>query len=143
MAVLSGSATIRFGVADTSEDLEASTNGPAHEDGGVEVHAEAGDVFLIPAGVSHKTHDTSPAAEFELLTPGDGHHIAAEDPRQALVETELSGFTMMGAYPRGSAWDSCQGGEHAGRMEQVRTLPKPERDPVLGDDPDGLCGLWR
>ncbi|KAK3092216.1 hypothetical protein LTR53_019624, partial [Teratosphaeriaceae sp. CCFEE 6253] len=50
MAVLSGSATIRFGVADTSNDMEASTFGDAHEAGGVEVHAEKGDVFLIPAG---------------------------------------------------------------------------------------------
>ncbi|KAK0945427.1 hypothetical protein LTR29_003032 [Friedmanniomyces endolithicus] len=142
MAVLSGSATIRFGVADTSDDLEASTHSIAHEDGGVEVQAKAGDVFLIPAGVSHKTHHTSPPAEFKLLTPGNGHHIAAEDPRQALVETELSGFTMMGAYPKGSAWDSCLGGEHSQQMEKVWGVAKPERDPVLGDGVDGLCGLW-
>ncbi|KAK5685773.1 hypothetical protein LTR17_026939 [Elasticomyces elasticus] len=139
MAVLSGSAKIRFGVADTSDDLEASTHGPAHEDGGIVLDAKAGDVFLIPAGVSHKTHDTSPAAELKLLTPGDGHGIAAENPRQALVETELSGFTMMGAYPEGYAWDSCLGGEHERQMDKVRTLSKPARDPVLGDSSEGIC----
>ncbi|KAK5747542.1 hypothetical protein LTR17_000185 [Elasticomyces elasticus] len=139
MAVLSGSAKIRFGVADTSDDLEASTHDPAHEDGGIVLDAKAGDVFLIPAGVSHKTHDTSPPAELKLLTPGDGHGIAAENPRQALVETEISGFTMMGAYPEGYAWDSCLGGEHEQQMNKVRTLSKPARDPVLGDSPEGIC----
>ncbi|KAK4951257.1 hypothetical protein LTR10_010230 [Elasticomyces elasticus] len=140
MAVLSGSAKIRFGVADTSDDLEASTHGPAHEDGGIVLDAKAGDVFLIPAGVSHKTHDTSPPAELKLLTPGNGHGIAAENPRQALVETEISGFTMMGAYPEGYAWDSCLGGEHERQMDKVRTLSKPARDPVLGNSPEGICG---
>ena len=144
MAVLTGSATIRFGVADTSDDLELSTYGDGHEQGGVEVQANAGDVFLIPAGVSHKTHDTSPAADFVLLTPGDGHHIAAPDGdvRKALEQTRLSGFTMVGAYPSGSVWDSCVGGEHAKDVETVHKVPKPERDPVLGLAKEGLCGLW-
>lgn len=143
MAVLSGTATIRFGVADTSEDLEANTHGPDHEDGGVELHAEAGDVFVIPAGVSHKTHDTTPAASFKLLTPGDGHRIAADDPKKALSELELEGFTMMGAYPKGSVWDLCTGGEHADKMNEVWKVAVPERDPVVGLDGEGLCGLWR
>ncbi|KAK5110833.1 hypothetical protein LTR62_005544 [Meristemomyces frigidus] len=144
MAVLTGHATIRFGVADTSDDLEASTNGSSHEDGGVEVEARAGDVFLIPAGVSHKTHHTLPAADFKLLTPGDGHHIDAENPRQALSEIELDGFTMLGAYPAGSAWDSCSGGEHAGKLEResVWSVPKPQLDPVLGDAEEGTRRLW-
>ncbi|KAK5137771.1 hypothetical protein LTR08_007343 [Meristemomyces frigidus] len=144
MAVLTGRATIRFGVADTSDDLERSTHGDGHEQGGVEVQANAGDVFLIPAGVSHKTYDTRPVAEFALLTPGDGHHIAAADGdvRAVLAATELSGFTMVGAYPRGSVWDSCTGGEHAQKLRVVHAVPKPERDPVLGTAREGLCGLW-
>ena len=143
MAVLTGEATIRFGVADTSDDLDASTNGSAYEDGGVMLEAKAGDVFLIPAGVSHKTHRTTPAAEFKLMTPGDGHHIAADDPRKALSEIELSGFMMLGAYPKGSAWDSCSGGEHTDQMQSVWEVPKPQLDPVLGDSQEGIRGLWQ
>ncbi|KAK4539367.1 hypothetical protein LTR36_010997 [Oleoguttula mirabilis] len=145
MAVLTGAATIRFGVADTSDDLEASTHGSSHEDGGVELQARAGDVFVIPAGVSHKTHETSPSAEFKLLTPGDGHYIAGDDVRATLAGLELTGFTMVGAYPKGSAWDSCSGGEHAGEKEKgkVWAVAKPENDPVVGRADDGLVGLWQ
>ncbi|KAJ4210972.1 hypothetical protein NW759_013003 [Fusarium solani] len=46
MAVLSGHATIRFGVADTSEDMHDNTYGSAREEGGIELKAEAGDIFL-------------------------------------------------------------------------------------------------
>jgi uncharacterized protein YjlB len=142
MAVMTGTATIRFGVADTSKDLDESTNGSAYEAGGIELEAKAGDVFLIPAGVSHKTHHTSPAAEFKLLTPGNGHLIDAENPKQALIDTELDGFTMLGAYPTGYDWDSCTGGEHAAKEEMVWAVPKPELDPVLGDSEKGIRGLW-
>lgn len=85
MAVLSGTARIRFGVADTLEDLDQNTYGSAWENGGIEVAAEAGDVLIIPAGVAHKTYDTKPEAEFKLLTPGTGHGIEAEDPKEALA----------------------------------------------------------
>ena len=143
MAVLSGSATIRFGVADTSIDMEANTNGDAREAGGIELEAHAGDVFLLPAGVAHKTYNTKPEAEFAILTPGDGHRIAWEDSRAALANTALSGFTMMGAYPvNGGHWDFMKGGENAGAHEDVWSVKKPERDPVLGKSEDGMCGLW-
>ncbi|KAL9617198.1 MAG: hypothetical protein Q9160_008003 [Pyrenula sp. 1 TL-2023] len=143
MVVLSGSATVRFGAADTSSDLETSTYGSGKEDGGVELHAEAGDVFVIPAGVSHKTFDTVPAAELKLLTPGDGHGIDAEDSKQALKDIEISGFTMIGAYPRGGVWDFAVGGDHSGEFDKVWNVPKPENDPVLGRAENGLCGLWK
>lgn len=143
MAVLSGSAIVRFGVADTSSDLEASTHGFAKEDGGVELHAKAGDVFIIPAGVSHKTFDTFPVAELKLLTPGDGHGIDAEDVDQTLKDIELSGFIMIGAYPQDGIWDFSVGGDHSGEFEKVWRVPKPEKDPVLGRADGGLCGLWK
>lgn len=142
MAVLTGSATIRFGVADLNDNTEPES---AHENGGVELHAQAGDVFVIPAGISHKTFNTSPATSFKLLTPGDGHHIASGDPRTALASIELSGFTMVGAYPKGSAWDSCSGGEHAQEAdrEKVWAMARPKNDPVLGNAAEGLCSVWQ
>jgi len=142
MAVLTGNATIRFGVADTSDDMEANTHGPDREQGGVELQAQAGDVFVIPAGVSHKTYDTTPAP-FALLTPGEGHGIAADDKKAALSKIELSGFTMMGAYPIGAQWDFCEGGENTQDKEKVWAVPKPPKDPVMGEAAEGLCGLWR
>ncbi|OAP59704.1 hypothetical protein AYL99_07002 [Fonsecaea erecta] len=143
MAVLSGTATIRFGVADTVPDLDESTQGSGKEDGGIELQAHVGDVFIIPAGVAHKTFNTEPSAEFKLLTPGDGHHIAAKDVRRALEELPLSGFTMIGAYPEGGAWDFAKGGESTGNYEAVWAVSTPEKDPVLAKAEEGLCGQWK
>jgi uncharacterized protein YjlB len=143
MAVLSGSATIRFGVADTSPDLDENTDGSAREEGGVEIEAHAGDVFLLPAGTAHKTYRTKPEAGFKLLTPGDGHAIASEDARATLAQIELDGFTMIGAYPeKNGYWDSKQGGEDVGEYEKVWSVETPELDPVLGKSEDGICGQW-
>lgn len=140
MAVLSGTAMIRFGVADTSEDLDSDD----HEEGGVEITAKAGDVFVLPAGTAHKTYDTTPG-EFALLTPGDGHHVNADDIRAALAGIRLSGFTMLGAYPVDSGrWDFAVGGEKPkGEYETVWAVPKPGRDPVLGTAEEGICGQWQ
>lgn len=143
MAILSGTATIRFGVADTSLDMDENTFGPAKEDGGIEIQAKAGDVFLLPAGTAHKTYMTSPEAGFTLLTPGDAHRIDSSDARAAVKNVELSGFTMLGAYPKDSGvWDSMKGGEDVGNYEKVWSVSKPARDPVLGKSEEGLCGLW-
>lgn len=142
MAVLTGTATIRFGVADTDPDLEKSTHGSAKEEGGIELEARAGDVFILPAGLAHKTFDTTPAA-FKLLTPGDGHGRKHEDMREALTKIKLDGFTMLGAYPRDGVWDYATGGENAGEYEKVWAVPKPECDPVLGKDESGLVGQWK
>jgi uncharacterized protein YjlB len=143
MTVLTGAATIRFGVADTSSDLEESTHGNAQEAGGIELQAKAGDVFILPAGTAHKTFDTTPAAEFALLTPGNGHGIKADDAREALKNIALDGFTMIGSYPQGGVWDFAKGGENAGEYEKVWNVPKPDRDPVLGNADEGLCGHWQ
>lgn len=138
MAVLSGAATIRFGVADTSDDLEENTSGPAKEAGGVELRAEAGDVFVIPAGVAHKTFMTRPEAGFALLTPGKGREIPGPDPRGVLEGLVLEGFTMLGAYSGGD-WDFVKAG---GRFEKSWAVPKPELDPVFGVGEEGLCTTW-
>jgi uncharacterized protein YjlB len=142
MAVLCGTATIRFGVADTTDDLDESTHGNGKEQGGIELHAKAGDVFVIPAGVSHKTFDPPDGSTFQLLTPGEGHQIQADDIHGVLANTQLSGFTMIGAYPAGAMWDFAVGGEHKDNYEKVWSVPKPPYDPVLGQLREGLCGQW-
>lgn len=139
MAVLSGTANIRFGVADTSSDMEKNTHGSDWEKGGVLLEAEAGDVFIIPAGVAHKTYNTKPEAEFALLSPGTGHGIEAEDPKKALSEIKLDGFTMMGAYSGGD-WDFVATG---GDFEKPWAVPKPRYDPVFGTSEQGLTRTWR
>ena len=146
MVVLSGTATIRFGVADTVDDLDENTNGSGREEGGIELQARAGDVFILPAGTAHKTFRTLPVDEFTLLTPGGGHGIAetSEATRDALSKIQLSGFTMIGAYPtNGGEWDFAVGGENEGDYEAVWNVPKPESDPVLGKAEEGLCTQWQ
>lgn len=144
MAVLTGTATIRFGVADTDSDLDMNTWAGARENGGVEINARSGDVFVIPAGVAHKTYDTTPAAPFALLTPGRGRGIQAANVEEALAKIELTGFTMMGAYPENRGeWDFIIGEEDAGRFKAIWNVAKPEKDPVLGKATDGLVGLWK
>ncbi len=77
------------------------------------------------------------------MTEGDGHHIPSGDATTVLDGIELSGFMMMDAYPEGSSWDFMEGGEtEAEEFQKVWSVPKPERDPVLGESTDGLCGLW-
>lgn len=138
MTVLSGTATIRFGAGDTSDDLQESTYGQGREDAGIELEAEAGDVFVIPAGVAHKTFNTKPETEFKLLTPGKAQGIDAPDPKKALREIKLDGFTMMGAYSNGE-WDFVKAG---GNYETSWSVPKPELDPVFGIAAQGLCITW-
>lgn len=139
MAVLSGSANIRFGVADTSPDMDENTYGLAWEQGGLVLEANAGDVFIIPAGVAHKTFNTKPKANFALLSPGTGHGIEASDPMTALSVVTLDGFTMMGAY-NGGDWDFIATG---GQYEKVWAVPKPKYDPVFGSSEQGLCKRWQ
>lgn len=134
MVVLTGTARIRFGVADTSHD----NSHPGKEEGGIELDASPGDVFILPAGTAHKTFNTVPESSLKLLTPGDGHAVDLE----GLKGVEPEGFTMMGAYPEGSVWDFAVGGESEGVYEAVWSVPKPGKDPVLGGQDGGLCGLW-
>ena len=144
MAVLSGTATIRFGVADTSEDLEENTHGKSWESGALELHAKAGDVFVLPAGLAHKTYDTTPAS-FELLTPGRTAEWSQklDNPRDVLTKIKLDGYTMLGAYPIGSQWDFAVGQKDDGHFQQVWSVPKPEQDPVVGSSKEGLVGSWK
>lgn len=140
MAVLTGTAKIRFGLGDTDGAVEGKGCG------GVEVEAQAGDIFVLPAGTAHKTFDAKPEAPFKLMTPGDGHGIFPGSKKSIddiLTGLQLDGFTMLGAYPFGSRWDFRVGGEDAGHFDAVWNIKLPDHDPVLGDRIDGICGLWK
>ncbi|EPE07935.1 fad-dependent pyridine nucleotide-disulfide oxidoreductase [Ophiostoma piceae UAMH 11346] len=170
MIVLSGRATIRFGAGDISDDLHQNTHGDAWEkgtlvtpvtpddprgsavipggtpgvyvvpSGGVTLEAKAGDVFVIPAGVAHKTLNTRPAAAFQLMSPGVGLSFGDSESKMpsTLASISLSGFTMMGAYIS-TEWDSAIRG---GDFEASWMVPRPASDPVFGTGPEGLCGTW-
>ena len=73
--------------------------------GGETLTARAGDVIIIPAGVAHKNLDQSPD------------------------------FSVVGAYPRGQAWDMMYGkpGERPWADEAIREVPLPTADPVFGE----------
>lgn len=129
MVVLTGTAKIRFGVADA-------------EDGGIVLDAAPGDVFILPAGLAHKTFDAEPVAEFKLLSPGDPREVDDEQMRVFMEGGKLSGFTMMGAYPGdGSRWDFAVGGESEGGYDKVWAVPVPAKDPVMGLG-GGLLEHW-
>jgi uncharacterized protein YjlB len=157
MAVISGEgATIRFGVADApdwKEDMLDVGERGAGEEGGVEIRAALGDVFIIPAGVSHKTFAPAPGTvELAFHQPDDieaGRAAENVDPEAEARHREFFGkvpvegeFMMMGAYPYGGVWDFKIGGEHREKEREVWDVPKPQKDPVLGSSEDGLCGLW-
>ncbi|KAF2848578.1 hypothetical protein T440DRAFT_358972, partial [Plenodomus tracheiphilus IPT5] len=157
MVVIAGdSATIRFGVADdpawSTGKLGIGERG-AGEEGGVDVVAGLGDVFLIPAGVAHKTFDTRLGAggnrafyqpeDIEAGRAGEVSEEMERRHREFFGGVEVGGgFMMMGAYPYGGVWDFKVGGEHGGREDEVWGVPRPGKDPVLGDSSEGLLGLW-
>jgi uncharacterized protein YjlB len=152
MVVISGGhAKVLFGVADSLEDRlkdrvlggkSGDLNEAGREHGGVLLDAAVGDVFILPAGVAHKTHDPSPPSDgVEFHQPPDKNDEAGS--RAFFGSIPVKGeFMMMGAYPRGEQWDFAVGGEHEGRFGDVWNVNVPERDPVLGASPEGLKGLW-
>ncbi|KAL5116301.1 hypothetical protein ACEQ8H_005759 [Pleosporales sp. CAS-2024a] len=158
MAVISGGcATIRFGVADQADwkhGLLGIGDRGAGESGGIDIQARVGDVFIIPAGVAHKTFAPHPPTqELAFHQPPDveqgkaDEHLDAESVRrhrEFFSSVPLEGeFMMMGAYPRGGVWDFKIGGEHGGGREgSVWAVGMPGEDPVLGESAEGLLGLW-
>jgi hypothetical protein len=77
MAVIPGeAATIGFGVADAPDwapgKYAAGERGTAGEKGGIKVQMRLGDVFLMPAGVAHKTFLPTPRlGELAFYQPRD------------------------------------------------------------------------
>jgi uncharacterized protein YjlB len=81
-------------------------------DGGARIYIEAGDVLIIPAGVSHK-------------------NMGVEDQ-----------VTCIGAYPEGRNYDMNYGkpGERPLADENIALVPIPDSDPVKG--PGKGLSLW-
>ncbi len=89
--------------------VKACFGGP----GGETLKAEAGDIIIIPAGVSHCNVGQS------------------ED------------FRVVGGYPAGQQWDMMYGkdGERPAADENIASVSKPLSDPIFG--PTGpLMKLW-
>ncbi|KAI8932504.1 hypothetical protein NX059_010685 [Plenodomus lindquistii] len=156
MVVISGKgATIRFGVADDPSWAPGrfgfGERGEG-EQGGVDIEARLGDVFVIPAGVSHKTFNPQPETsqlafhqplEMENGRARDVSKEREKEHREFFENVKVEGeFMMMGAYPYGGVWDFKIGGEHEGREGEVWEVKKPRSDPVLGYSQEGLLGLW-
>ena len=81
---------------------------------GQAVTAKAGDVIIIPAGVSHKNIDRSPD------------------------------FRCVGAYPAGQSPDMLYGkpGERPLADQNIRSVPLPKTDPVYGKN-GPLLDIWQ
>jgi len=78
---------------------------------GPTLEVKAGDAVVIPAGVAHRNLGAS------------------------------NDFLVVGAYPQGQTWDMNRGqsGERPRADKNMRAVPLPTADPVLGDD--GLLTL--
>ena len=96
LGIYSGTAKVMFG-------------GP----NGKSLSVEAGDVVLIPAGVSHKKISSSGI------------------------------LGVVGAYPQGRSWYMKRGkaDERPQADKNIAAVPKPEEDPVLGKD-GGIHKHW-
>ncbi|WXC67415.1 hypothetical protein SNK03_013210 [Fusarium graminearum] len=142
MVVVSGPGRIRWGVADLSDDWEEHTYGQAYEDGGLEVEVEVGDLFVIPAGISHKPYDPNATeASFGCLT-GDARAIASDNARIMVAEVPIEGFCMMGAYPKGFSWTWDEGGDSADDFEAVWRVENAAADPYTGQN-GGINKYWK
>ncbi|MCO6476658.1 MAG: cupin domain-containing protein [Phaeodactylibacter sp.] len=73
---------------------------------GITTTVKTGDVIIIPAGVGHCNKGAS------------------------------SDFQVVGAYPDGQDWDLCRGepGERPEKVENIKEVPPPEKDPVFGTE---------
>jgi uncharacterized protein YjlB len=81
---------------------------------GIRCVLKAGDVVVIPAGVAHKRLKSS------------------------------SGFSVVGAYPKGQMWDMQYGndGERPGTDKNIARVLNPETDPLYGTV-GPLLDLWK
>jgi len=79
---------------------------------GEKLDVEAGDIIVIPAGVGHK-------------------NLSSEN------------LGVVGAYPNGSSYDLLRGepDDRPEAIENIKAVPLPSRDPLLGKE-GGLLEIW-
>lgn len=108
LVTFSGAAELAFGHSESSTSIQHS--------------ARPGDVYIVPAGVVHRSVSQS------------------------------SDFQMVGSYPLGSEdWDNCRGGkeqETSKLWERVERLGRRENrlklDPIYGEEGDApLFRFWQ
>lgn len=81
-------------------------------EGGHEITVNAGDVAVLPTGTGHRKLSSS------------------------------SDFLVIGAYPPSQSWDICRTAPDEAARQRMRTLPFPDRDPVVGLS-GSLPLLWK
>ncbi|WWC69968.1 uncharacterized protein I206_103912 [Kwoniella pini CBS 10737] len=147
MLVLSGEAKIKFGSGDLTSNINESLKKGKFELGGIILNAKKGDIFLLPAGLSHKTFNTKPLNSFKLLTPNGTKTMTLESKKKLKEIKEINkekGFIMMGGYPFNFLPGKFSvGGEGALEFSKVWSIPKPNFDPILGNSILGLNYLWK
>ncbi|MFC5652203.1 hypothetical protein ACFPYJ_24410 [Paenibacillus solisilvae] len=81
---------------------------------GAEVNVQEGDIIILPAGTGHKRLRSS------------------------------SDFIVVGAYPEGMDYNLRTGkeGERPAVLEEIKSVPLPDRDPVYGRN-GPLAELWK
>ncbi|KAL6407180.1 hypothetical protein AUP68_10007 [Ilyonectria robusta] len=110
-AVFQGSSTLLIGVGPTED-----------EKGGQKVLMEAGDVIILPAGVSHCTQDIH--EDYKYL----GVYPKVRSPFQAEITILIS---RKGSQKWKNEW--CKdGGRCSSLREEAESVPTPEWDPVHG-----------
>jgi uncharacterized protein YjlB len=76
------------------------------------------------------------------LTPGDVVVLPAGTGHQGLFSSP--DLVVIGAYPKSGKYDLCRGSkaEHAKALRTIPQVPRPDTDPVYGDN-GPLLRLWR
>ena len=94
-------------------------------------HSTAHEVLAVYAG-SARVQFGGERGVVESVAPGDLVIIPAGVGHKNLGATV--DFRVVGAYPRGQAWDLCYGraGERPRADERIARVPLPSADPVFG-----------
>jgi uncharacterized protein YjlB len=104
-------------------------------------HSTAHEVLVVYAG-SARVQFGGEEGIVASVVPGDVVNIPAGVGHKNLGAS--ADFRVVGAYPRGQAWDICYGraGERPRADERIARVPLPIADPVFGRE-GPLLAHWR